>query len=101
MNEAIFALCGAIIGALGILATEWLRAKRDASGAKLVNIRNASGEFLAQVSRFRDLTHQLRHEPRNKPVAEEARDCHIRVRAAHHMLGLTSESVRTQEQRGG
>jgi hypothetical protein len=96
MSEAYFALAGALIGVFGTLATESLRARRERTQVRTGTLRSACTDFTTEISRLRDLSHELREHPDLADLRRETMDAHVRARAAFHQLLLTSESVDTQ-----
>jgi hypothetical protein len=97
MAAAFFALAGALVGVVGTLLTALVGARREERRARTAMVRQACAEFLTEVSRLRDLSHDLHVEPERADLRERTADAHIRARASYARLRLTSESVATQE----
>ena len=97
MSAAFFALAGALIGVFGTLATESLRARGEKSRARTETTRTVCTDFATEISRLRDLSHEMNEHPDNADLRRETTDAHVRARGAFHRLLLTSGSVKTQE----
>ena len=97
MSAAFFALAGALIGVVGTLLTTLIGARQQERRTRTDTLRQACTEFLTEVSRLRDLSHELRGEPGHADLRERTASAHISARASYARLRLTSESVATQE----
>lgn len=63
MAAAFFALGGALIGVVGTLLTALVGGRREERRTRTDTLRQACTEFLTEVSRLRDLSHELHVEP--------------------------------------
>ncbi|WP_041832558.1 hypothetical protein [Actinoplanes sp. N902-109] len=97
MAAAFFALAGALIGVAGTLLTALVGARREERRARTDSVRRACIEFLAEVGRLRDLSHELHAEPGRADLREATAGAHISARASYARLRLTSETLATQE----
>jgi hypothetical protein len=97
MSEAFFALAGALIGVLGTLGTEFMRARRDEHRTKLVALQLASFEFLGAIAQMRMIIYNLHQDPSNEKIIDRMFDAHMQARASFERLRLTSSSVKVQE----
>lgn len=97
MAAAFFALAGALIGVAGTLLTTLVGAKQQERRTRTDTLRQACTEFLTEVGRLRDLSHELRGDPERADLRERTSGAHLSARASYARLRLTSESVATQE----
>ena len=97
MAAAFFALAGALVGVAGTLLTTLVGAKQQERRTRTDTLRQACTEFLKEVGRLRDLSHELHAEPERADLREDTAAAHISARASYSRLRLTSESVATQE----
>ena len=97
MTAALFTLAGALVGMLGTLATELVRGRRDDRKLWREELRSTCASLASEVSRLRDISHELRDTPDDAQLRRDAREAHSRARAWQEKLRLTSTSVQTQE----
>lgn len=97
MTEALFTLAGALVGMLGAFATELVRGRRDDRNSWREEFRSTCAALTSEVSRLRDISHDLRNSPDDAQLRSDARQAHSQARAAQEALRLVSTSVRTQE----
>lgn len=97
MSAAFFALGGAIIGVLGTVLTELVRDRRDDQKLWREQFRSICAEFVGEITRLQDLSHQLRRTPGDAELQAAAQETLSRVRSQEERLRLTSKSVPTQE----
>lgn len=97
MTEALFTLAGAIVGMLGSFVTELVRGRRDDRKLWREELRATCAALASEISRLRDLSHELRASPHDATVRRDAQETHARARALLEKLRLTSTSVQTQE----
>jgi hypothetical protein len=97
MTAALFTLAGALVGMLGTLAAEFVRGRRDDRKLWREEFRATCASLAGEVSRLRDISHELRNAPDDDQLRRDAHEAHSRARAAQEKLRLIARSVRTQE----
>jgi len=97
MMAALFTLAGTLVGILGTLATELVRGRRDDRRLWREEFRSTCANLTSEVSRLRDISHELRKTPDDPQLQRDAQEAHSQARALQEKLRLTSESVQTQE----
>ena len=97
MTAAFFALAGALLGVAGTLLTTLIGARQQDRRARTDTVRQVCTDFLKEVGRLRDLSHELHTDPQRADLREHTAGAHINARASYARLRLTSESVATQE----
>ncbi len=97
MTTALFTLAGALVGMLGTLATELVRGRRDDRKLWREEFRSTCAALASEVSRLRDISHELGKAPDDSQLQRDARAAHSQARALQEKLRLISTSVATQE----
>ena len=97
MTAALFTLAGTLVGILGTLGTELIRGRRDDRKAWREDFRSTCAALASEVSRLRDISHELRKTPSDAQLQRDAQEAHTGARALQEKLRLVSRSVRTQE----
>jgi hypothetical protein len=97
MTAALFTLAGALVGMLGTLATELVRGRRDDRKLWREEFRSTCATLASEVSRLRDISHELRKAPDDTQLQRDAQEAHSQARASQEKLRLISKSVQTQE----
>ena len=97
MMAALFTLAGALVGMLGTLAAELVRGRRDDRKLWREEFRTTCAALASEVSRLRDISHELRKTPDDAQLQRDAQEAHSQARALQEKLRLTATSVRTQE----
>lgn len=97
MTAALFTLAGALVGMLGTLAAELVRARRDDRKLWREEFRSTCAALASEVSRLRDISHELRRAPEDAQLRRDAQQAHSQARALQEKLRLISTSVQTQE----
>ncbi|MEV4313316.1 hypothetical protein [Actinocrispum sp. NPDC049592] len=97
MTAALFTLAGALVGMLGTLATELVRGRRDDRKLWREELRSTCATLASEVSRLRDISHELSRTPDDSQLQRDARQAHSQARALQERLRLISKSVETQE----
>jgi hypothetical protein len=97
MTAALFTLAGAIVGMLGTLATELVRGRRDDHKLWREEFRSTCANLASEVSRLRDISHELRKDSSDARLRRDAHEAHSQARALQEKLRLISKTVQTQE----
>jgi hypothetical protein len=97
MTAALFTLAGTLVGVLSTLAVELVRSRHENRKALRDDLRSVCAELASEVSRLRDLSHELYRSPDDDYLQRAAKETHSRARALWERLRLTSSSVTTQE----
>lgn len=97
MTAALFTLAGALVGMLGTLATELVRGRRDERKLWREEFRSTCAALASEVSRLRDISHELRKMPEDAQLQRDAHQAHSQARALQEKLRLISTSVQTQQ----
>jgi hypothetical protein len=97
MSAALFTLAGTIVGILGTTMTEFIRGRRDDKKTWREQLRSTCADLIGEVSKLRDLSHELKKSPEDAALRIAAQDAHSRARALQEKLRLISKSVPTQE----
>lgn len=97
MTAALFTLAGALVGMLGASANELVRGQRDDRKLWREEFRSTCAALTSEVSRLRDLSHELRKTPDDPQLQRDAHEAHSKARALQEKLRLISKSVHTQE----
>lgn len=97
MSEAFYALAGTVVGILGTLLADIVRARRDDRSRSQEILRAACADFNAQIGRLRRYCLQLKSRPGDKDALATVESAFIEARANYERLLLSAESVATQE----
>jgi hypothetical protein len=101
MPAALYALAGTLIGILGTVLVDAVRARREARRQNQEALRTVCSDFMAQVARVRRysfaLRDALREESQNQETWLVIQTAFIEVRAYYERLLLTADSLATQE----
>ena len=97
MTAALFTLAGTLVGVLSTLAVELVRGRREDRTVRRDDLRSVCAELASEVSRLRDLSHELYRSRNDESLRRAAAETHSRARALWERLRLTSSSVTTQE----
>jgi hypothetical protein len=97
MPQALYALAGTVIGILGTVLVDMVRARRDDRSRSQVALRDACSDFAAQVARVRRYSLRLRREPQNHEFSSLLETAFTEARAYYERLFITAESLATQE----
>lgn len=97
MTEALFAIAGTIVGALGGILTTLVSAKHEERRAWQEIFRSVCANLTSEINRLRNITGQLRRKPDDEDLQQAAQDAHSKARGFQETLRLTSRSKATQE----
>jgi hypothetical protein len=97
MSQALFAIAGAIVGVLGTVLTALVGARHEQRRVWRETLRSVVANLANEISLLRDLSHQLRGDPKNPDLRRAAEEAHAKARGFQEQLRLTSQSVATQE----
>jgi hypothetical protein len=97
MPAALYALAGTLIGILGTVLADAMRARREARRRNQEALRTVCSDFMAQVARVRRYSMALREEPQNQETWLVIQSAFIEVRAYYERLLITTDSFATQE----
>ena len=97
MTEALFALAGTAVGILGTLLTDGLRARREDVRARRDALLRVCTEFIAAVSRLRNVAFNISEHPDEPGIRDRARQANEDVRVCYEQLRLLTGSVKAQE----
>jgi hypothetical protein len=92
MTAAIFALVGALVGALGTLAVELARARTESLRSRREALRLACADFTAVVTRMWNLAIELMEKPADNQLMNSIHETHREARVHYERLRLTAAS---------
>jgi hypothetical protein len=100
MSAALYALAGTVIGVLGTVLADLVRASREHRNLARNALRVVCSDFTAQIARVRRYSIQLRREPQG-PLYQETwqqlQATFTEARAYYERLLITADSVAIQE----
>jgi hypothetical protein len=97
MSQAIFALLGALIGALGAVSSNLIVARRADTRSQREALRTAATEFAAAISRIRHLSYQAPTGVQTTGLDLKFQEAHTAARVEYERLRLLCESLTAQE----
>ena len=92
MSEALFALAGTALGILGTVLADGLRARREDERARREALLRVCTEFIAAVSRLRDVAFNINEHPDEPGIRDRARQANEDVRVCYEQLRLLSSA---------
>lgn len=96
MTAAVFALVGAVLGALGTLAVEVIRERAESSKARREALRSVCADFTTAVAHLRNLAIDLIQSPADADLMNSMNQAHRESRALYEQLRLTAGAVSVQ-----
>jgi hypothetical protein len=97
MSEAVFALAGALVGVLGTLGTEFLRARRDERRLRTEVVQRAAADFVSLISDVVQISLDMGENPNDDALLSKASDANRAMRAQYERLRLVASRCQTQE----
>jgi hypothetical protein len=97
MSEAFFAIAGALVGVLGAMAIELVRASSENNRHRREALRAACADLTVAIAGMKTVAFHLRDDPKNAGVQQQFEDAHMSARAAYERLRLTAASHTAQE----
>src|SRR3954466_4268698 len=97
MSEAIFALLGALVGALGAVSGNLLSSTRDDRRTRREALRSAATDFAAAISAIRHLSYLAQPGPADHELERRFQDAHAAARTQYERLRLLTSSESAQE----
>jgi hypothetical protein len=97
MTAAIFALAGTLLGILGTLTVEIVRAKSENRHSHQEALRLACADFTAAVSRMSSMSIELMRKPRETELINALDEAHREARVYYERLRLTAASQEAQK----
>lgn len=96
MTEAIFALLGVVVGSIGTVLGDLLKARRDHNKAKLDTIREICSDFGAAISGMKVATYDFLARGDSPECREQFAIAHRCARSKYEQLRLCSDSLDSQ-----
>jgi hypothetical protein len=97
MTAAIFALAGTLLGVLGTVMVEWVRARTENSHARYEAIRLACADLISTLARLKEHAFELISTPGDPALMSALRDAHAEARGHYERLRLTASSKEAQQ----
>jgi hypothetical protein len=96
MTTAIFALVGTLLGILGTLAVEMVRARIEDTHSRRDALRLTCADFTAAVAQIRTLAFEARHKSGDIELLSLMDNAHREARVHYERLRLTAASREVQ-----
>lgn len=99
MTAAIFALIGAVVGALGTAATQLIGARAENIRSRHDNLRLACADFASDLALIKELVCEVQERRKDSdPNAwDSIRKAHLNARVHYERLRLISSSLEVQK----
>jgi hypothetical protein len=96
MTAAIFALAGTLLGVLGTVLVELVRARTEGSQARCEAIRLASADLISALARLKEHAFELISTPGDPALVSTLRNTHAEARGHYERLRLAASSKEAQ-----